>query len=174
MPSAGGPAIRSTLHKFLPFLAENGVRECRFWRKIPGLHSVNILLTFPWRVGWVFCCHPRLGHWLLSRALVEEHSASGVFSILCCTAGLQWDRQENRLVTMETSPEEWEQYTTGVKEKLEIILGLEKARQRKWALFRSAAQQGRIMWDGDWGHKLVSVYLQAGGLVLQIFLLAPK
>lgn len=27
------------------------------------------------------------------RGLVEEHSAGGVFSILCWTAGLQWDRQ---------------------------------------------------------------------------------
>lgn len=39
--------------------------------------------------------------------------------------------EEARLVTMETSAEEWEQYTTGVKEKLAIVLGLEKARQRK-------------------------------------------
>lgn len=39
---------------------------------------------------------------------------------------------------METSAKEWELYTTGVKEKLEIIQGLEKDTQRKWALFRSA------------------------------------
>lgn len=39
--------------------------------------------------------------------------------------------QETRLITMEARAEEWEQYTSGVKEKLEIILGLEKARERK-------------------------------------------
>lgn len=39
--------------------------------------------------------------------------------------------QETRLVTMETHAEEWECCTTGVKEKLEIILGLEKAKKMK-------------------------------------------
>lgn len=30
IPSTGEPTIRSTLDKFLPLLAEKGVRECRF------------------------------------------------------------------------------------------------------------------------------------------------
>lgn len=178
IPSTGETNIRSTLHKFLPFLAENGVRECRFWRKI---HSVNILLMFPWHVEWIFCCHPRLHHWLLSRecsgrGLVEEHSTGSVFSMLCCTAGLQWDRQRKPGLS---------QWKLLLRSGSSIPLGLRKSCQLFWGWRKPdrgnehssemlLSREGSCGMKSIWSHKLVSVYLQAGGLVLQNCLLAPK
>lgn len=98
--------------------------------------------------GVGFFCHPRLHHWLLSRECtgrgsVEEHFAGSVFSVLCCTAGLLWAKTQEtmqKLVTVETFAEELEQYTTGVKERLDYSGGLRQpARENKHRL-RSAVQ----------------------------------
>lgn len=116
--SAGEPTIRPTLHKSLPLLTENGVRECRFQSQIHGLHSVNILFMFPWRVGWVFCCHPRLHHWPLSRNALAGAWLRSTLQVVCSHPVLHsrsaaGQTQETRLVTLGTSAEECEQYTTG-------------------------------------------------------------